>query len=244
VNGPGEQLRPESSGRAATWAHATPFVAWLTIMSVLGLEFFGEFHPWKYALRTGICLLLLLAFRPWRWYEPIKLKNLPLAVGAGVAVLVIWVAPEAHWTSDMPAWQEFYLRFCVLPLGRLPQTGDSVFYAPRYAGWTYTLVRLAGSAFVIAVIEEFFWRGFLYRWIINRDFLKVSLAKFDWEALAFMGIMFGIEHNRWLAGVLAGLVYLGVLLKTRDIWAAVFAHVVTNFLLGIYVVCVGDYVFW
>lgn len=232
--------------RQATIAHVVPFVAWMLLMSLLGWA--GPDHAWKYAARTAVSLTLLLVFRPWRWYAAPKLKNIPIAVLAGVLVYVIWVFPEITWGETVPWIQDMYLRFGIRPFGEVPMT--TVFadtkdiYDPAVCGWPLSLVRLGGSAFVIAVIEEFFFRGFLYRWIIERDFTRVDLARFDWEAFGLMILMFGIEHQRWLAGMVAGIIYLGVMLKTRDIWAAVLAHVITNFMLGVYVLKSGYYAFW
>jgi CAAX prenyl protease-like protein len=117
-------------------------------------------------------------------------------------------------------------------------------YAPEVCGWSFTLVRLAGSAFVIALIEEYFWRGFLYRWLQGKNFLEVDLGK--WHAGVFIAVcvLFGLEHQRWIAGILAGVAYGLLAIRTRDIWAAGVAHVVTNLLLGIYVLATNSYAFW
>ena len=56
--------------------------------------------------------------------------------------------------------------------------------------------------------------------------------------------MFGLEHDRWLVGFVAGLIYGAFYVRTRDIWAVAFAHVVTNLLLGLYVLAWGEYTFW
>jgi CAAX prenyl protease-like protein len=57
-------------------------------------------------------------------------------------------------------------------------------------------------------------------------------------------VLFGLEHSRWLAGVLAGLAYGLLYIRTGDLWAAVAAHITTNYLLGLYVLATGAYVFW
>lgn len=133
-----------------------------------------------------------------------------------------------------------------IPDGYAAAAGSTVgnFYAPSICGWGYTLVRLAGSALVISVIEEFFWRGFLYRWIQKVDFLSVNPGVLDWTAFLATAAIFGAEHTEWLAGFLCGLAYGALYLKTRDIWAACVAHVTTNLLLGIYVLATGAYQFW
>ena len=133
-----------------------------------------------------------------------------------------------------------------LPDGYMAAAGSAIgnFYAPSVCGWPLALLRLAGSAFVISVAEEFFWRGFLYRWIQNIDFLKVDPGKLAWPAFLGTAVVFGAEHTEWLAGVLCGLAYGALYVRTRDIWAVSIAHIATNLLLGLYVLATGAYQFW
>jgi membrane protease YdiL (CAAX protease family) len=231
-----------SQGYAAT-AHAVPFLAWLILM--LALSHLGEPVAWKYAVRTVICAGLFVWFRPWQWYARLQLRNLPLAILTGIAVFVLWAAPEIRWGGEMPLLQRLYLQFGVFPLGRVPVLYDNTsIYAPAACGWPLTIVRLLGSAFIIAVIEEFFWRGFFYRWLIDRQFLTVRLSRFDVEAFLVAGLLFGLEHNRWVAGILAGFAYTLLMIRTRDIWAVSIAHILTNLLLGLYVLRADAYGFW
>ncbi|MFO7820835.1 MAG: CAAX prenyl protease-related protein [Lentisphaeria bacterium] len=208
------------------------------------LSYIGEPSAWKYALRTALCLVLLLFLRPWRYYSAPRWRDIPWGIGGGILALGIWLLPEISWSSNGPFLQEMYLRFGIMPLGRLPAATETSIYDPRIAGWFMALTRLAGSAFVIAIIEEFFWRGFLYRWLIERRFTRLSPATWDVEAFLIMVLLFGLEHNRWLAGMAAGAVYGALMIYTRSIWSACFAHIVTNLLLGIYVLNAGAYVFW
>ena len=235
-------MEQKKANRLALLSHVLPFAAWLLLMSML--NHLGPAGAWKYAVRMGLCMALLVGLRPWRWYGRARLRNVPLALGVGVLVYVVWVFPEVQWTERMPLIQELYQRFAIFPLGRLPEVELPSIYDPAVCGWPLTLCRLAGSALVIAVIEEFFWRGFLYRWLIDRDFLRVDLGRFDCEAFAVMGLLFGLEHNRWLAGIIAGVAYGLLMVKTRDLWAAALAHVLTNLILGIHVLVSGNYVFW
>ncbi|MCF7853421.1 MAG: CAAX prenyl protease-related protein [Candidatus Pacebacteria bacterium] len=211
---------------------------------MFGLQFLGDEGAWKYAVRASFGLVLFVAFRPWRWYAPPRIRDVGPAIVTGIVVLGIWILPEIKWGASTPLIQELYLRFAILPLGKLPATDVQSVYAPAVCGWGLTIVRLAGSALVIAVIEEFFWRGFLYRWVVDKHFLNVQLKDFDWEAFLMVGVLFGLEHNRWLVGILAGAAYTLLMLKTRSIWAPCLAHIVTNLLLGLYVLVSGNYVFW
>jgi CAAX prenyl protease-like protein len=97
---------------------------------------------------------------------------------------------------------------------------------------------------VIAVIEEFFWRGFVYRWLQKQAFLEVPLSAFRLGYFVVVVLLFGVEHDRWVVGILAGIAYGVLLLKTRDIWATAIAHGVTNLVIGVYVLLTGYHHFW
>ena len=229
--------------KSPTQAHVIPFIAWVALM-FLGSYIFND-NPWGYVVQTAIGFALLFIYRPWRWYKKSSLKNVPPAIFVGIIVAVIWIAPEMRdGNAGLALWQELYLRFGILPLGELPDTVSPSIYAPSENGWFFTIVRLIGSAFAIAIIEEFFWRGFLYRWLIDRNFTRVKFTGYEWEAFLFTCLLFGLEHNRWAVGVIAGVLYLVLLIKTSDIGAACIAHVITNFLLGLYVIQTQSYQFW
>lgn len=237
----GLEAAPETADRTSPelWAHVVPFVAWLFLMQML-----GDPAGWKYAVRSVACLALLFWLKPWRGYGPLRWSHLPLAFAAGVVVFVVWIGPETGWFSRFPVLQRAYLRWGIMPMGKLPEPLTSFPYAPETCGWPLAIARLLGSALVIGTIEEFFWRGFLYRWMFARDFMKVDLGKLHWGFLVAVSVVFGLEHDRWLVGVAAGLIYGWVAVRTRDIWAAAIAHIVTNFVLGVYVLLFGAYRFW
>ena len=224
---------------AAIWSHALPFAAWLALMTAPGLP-----PAWNYALRTVVCLALFLWLRPSKGYSHPRIRDLPPAFLVGVAVFAVWVLPESPWFERWPALRDLYLRWAVLPLGKMPVPPTVFPFAPEVCGWSLALIRLAGSALVIAPIEEFFWRGLAYRWLIGKKFTQVDLGTLRWPILLAVSICFGLEHERWLAGLIAGLAYGLLMIRTRDIWAAVMAHMVTNFLLGLYVLAMGAYTFW
>lgn len=224
----------------AWWRHTVPFVAWLFLMQML-----GDPAGWKYAARSLVCLIMFLWLQPWRGYAPMNWRHALLALAVGVSVFLVWVGAETPWFRlRFPEAGDFYLRWCVMPLGKIPETSSARPYAPEVAGWGWALTRLAGSAAVIAVIEEFFWRGFLYRWMFAKDFMKVDLGAWHWGYFLLVNLVFGLEHDQWLAGWIAGLAYSVVMWRTRNIWAAALAHAVTNYTLGWYVLATGQYHFW
>lgn len=194
----------------------------------------------RYALQVAVSLVALIVLRPWRYYSALSIRSLPLSVLVGAGVAVIWILPESGWIHKFPALYEGYVRYFI----RGSESGNGGLYAPEQCGWILSLIRLGGSACVIAVIEEFFWRGFLMRYLAKTDFLAVDAGKVGRGVLIVTALAFGFEHNRWLVGMIAGLAYGLLYLRKGDIVAVAVAHVVTNYLLGLYVLANGAYQFW
>jgi hypothetical protein len=79
---------------------------------------------------------------------------------------------------------------------------------------------------------------------VNPDFHKVPLGTFSWTSLGITVALFGVEHNQWLAGLVAGLLYTLLLYRTKLLFACILAHAVTNLLLGIYVLNTQQWQYW
>jgi CAAX prenyl protease-like protein len=153
----------------------------------------------------------------------------------GILVTVLWIVPEIS---------PFYRTWFCWPLGSLPAatTAPSP-YDPAVCGWTLTVAKLVGSAFVIAPVEEVFFRSFLYRWLQKRDFLSIPLARFNLSAFLWMVFLFTLEHDRPLAAALAGAAY-GFAAIRWGLASAIIAHVTTNLLLGLHVIYHNAWQFW
>jgi CAAX prenyl protease-like protein len=104
--------------------------------------------------------------------------------------------------------------------------------------------RLAGAVLLVPVMEELFWRSFLIRYLIETDFSKVPIGQFTWASCIITVVLFGLEHNLILAGIMAGLAYNLLLYFTRSIFHCTLSHAVTNLLLGLYVLQTGNWHFW
>ena len=190
----------------AAWLVA-PFVAWMALMAALPPT------ATAYAVRTAVTAALLAVVL---WRLPFSFavcgRDLACGVAAGLAVFVVWVAPEQF---DWP----WYRRLCILGEGGTEAVAEA-------AAWAVA-VRLLGSAFVISVAEELFFR----RWLLG-------FAGFGW-----MVALFAVEHDRWLVGAVAGAVY-GVLAIRRGLASAIVAHATTNLVLGLWVLWSGQWQFW
>ena len=242
--------------------HWVPFAVWVGVILLLQVAAMvwtlpRWIYPVSYAAKSLVCAALLLYFRPWRGQPGLRATDWALGLLAGVLVAVLWILPETPWAGRLwPGLQAFYYRWLVFPPGRFPSYLDpaifpelpynhpSLAYSPAEAGWVLAVLKLLGSAGVIAVIEEYFFRGFLYHWFRGVRLPAAGRIVFDAAAFWWVVVLFGLEHDRWLAGLLAGVVYGAVVIRTGRIAPAVVAHVSTNWLLGLYVFASGQYGFW
>ena len=188
-----------------------PFAAWMVLMTVLPATVGG------YAVRTAVVAALLVA----AWlYGPrsrsctsgLETASTFFGLAVGLAVFVLWILPEQFdW-----AW---YRKWCIV--------GEGGTKAVAEASAAMIAVRLVGSAFVISVAEELFFR----KWLIG-------FAGFWW-----MVALFAVEHDRWLVAALCGIAY-GWLYLRRGLLSAIVAHATTNLVLGLWVLKTGQWQFW
>jgi CAAX protease family protein len=164
---------------------------------------------------------LLLSFWP-RYVELRKPIAVParewlLGILVGLAVFVAWINLDQGW----------------MVTGRL---GDSEPAQP----W----LRLAGFALVVPVMEELFWRSFLLRWIDSRDFLGADPRKASARALAIVSVLFAAEHSFWLAGLVAGIAYTWLYVRSGSLWIPIVSHTTTNATLGLWILATGNSQYW
>ena len=203
-----------------------PYAAWMVLMTALPATVGG------YAARTVVVAALLAAAWLGRKTKDVRREpclsssvSRPLASSVsclassilpgflvGLAVFAIWILPEQFdW-----AW---YRKFCIV--------GEGGTQAVAEASAAMIAIRLVGSAFVISVAEELFFR----KWLIG-------FAGFWW-----MVGLFAVEHDRWLVGAVAGMVYGGLYLR-KGLLSAIVAHATTNLVLGLWVLKTGQWQFW
>lgn len=221
-------------GRGEMLARVLPFALYIAVLAIAPA--LREALPagwdgrWLYAVQIAAVMLALAFFA--RGYQELRLPALGgraalEAVVAGVVVFVLWINLDFSWAM----------------LGE-PGAG----FDPRRAGgdidWMLAAVRLFGAAAVVPVMEELFWRSFLLRRIDRPDFLQQPPALASLRALLISSAVFGVEHNLWLAGILAGLAYGGLYMRSGTLWSPILAHGVTNLLLGVWVLATGAWHFW
>jgi CAAX prenyl protease-like protein len=170
----------------------------------------------------------------WRHFDELRdlrsaQRGLLPALGIGAAVFVLWVNLDLPWAT-------------------LTAAGGAPGFDPRDAEggliWSLVVARILGAAVVVPLMEELFWRSLVMRWIESPRFADVLPSAVGFRALALSSLAFGLEHDLWLAGILAGFAYGWLYRKFGSLWVPVFAHGTTNLLLGVWVVQTGNWQFW
>jgi uncharacterized protein len=103
-------------------------------------------------------------------------------------------------------------------------------------------VRFFGLVAVVPLIEEFFLRGFVMRFVMERDWWDVPFGKASRLAIVLGTVVPMLSHSgELLAAAVWFSMITWLMLRTRNIWDCVAAHAITNLILGIYVVASGTW---
>ena len=63
--------------------------------------------------------------------------------------------------------------------------------------------------------------------------------QFDAKSFLLTSIIFGLTHSHWIAGILCGMIYQLLVIRTNRLGDAIAAHAITNLLLGLWIVTKG-----
>ena len=226
-------MTPKTLTRAALpdWLpYVAPFALFLILTSVEAQ--FVSLYPWLYALKLVLVGGLLWALRPALGEARPQARGLGPALLLGVVLVFAWVWVD-HWTPHIKL------------------LGGRVGYDPfreigsRVGRAAFLAVRFFGLVVVVPIIEETFYRGFLLRYVIDPDgWRRVPLGMVTLPALAVNGILFACSHPEWLAALVFALAMCGLLARTKNLFACIVAHAVTNLLLGLYVLHFHQWQYW
>jgi CAAX prenyl protease-like protein len=213
-------------------ARILPFALYMAFIAIAELgTWLGIAAPtlrWLYPFKIAAVTAALAFF--WREYDELRGWRLqPVqaagAIATGIIVLVLWLHLDAPWMTIGTA------------AGYDPTSNGRIDY------WLVAL-RIAGAALVVPVMEELFWRSLVLRWLDHPAFAMVDPRAVSVKAMAISSLLFGIEHNLWFAGVVAGLAYALLYRLHGKLSSPILAHGVTNGLLGAYVVATGSWQYW
>jgi len=237
--GEGVKSRAPASSSGPRWQVGDDVAYMLPMGAFLVLTWAGGHWPSlyisTYIAKTFLAGLLLVVL--WRHYTPIRWNYWQLGILMGIIGVAQWVGMERIL---LHFWPHYHL------LDSGPPFDPTKTFTSPAGMWSFIAVRWAGAAIVVPVLEELFWRDFLWRTIsAPADFKLARIGEWDRGLpLLLVSLAFCTVHFEWLTAIAWGLMVGGLLVLTRSLGACILMHGVTNFLLGAYVLCTHDWKFW
>jgi CAAX prenyl protease-like protein len=174
------------------------------------------------------CSRHLISFHAGNWAGSILM---------GIVVFVLWIAPDVLWPAYRSRW--LFDNFLV---------GSAQSSVPHdvKGNLFFVALRVFGSVVLVPFLEEFFWRGWLMRWLVHpEDFQSVRLGTYTHYSFWITAILFAAEHGSyWDVGLLAGIIYNWWMVRTGRLADCIVAHAVTNGLLAAFVLYSGQWQYW
>ena len=177
-----------------------------------------------YPLRVLVVAIMLWYFRNayrhlgwgWTWQAP----------AIGTAVFALWMLLEPSVDSSKTALSQGLAELASVPAA------------------IWLVFRVLGSVITVPLAEELAFRGYLLRKLIAKDFENVSPGQFTWLSFMISSVLFGLLHERWVAGTLAGMAYAFALYRRGQLGDAVIAHMTTNALIAFFVLTQARWSLW
>ncbi|WP_420380688.1 exosortase E/protease, VPEID-CTERM system [Marivita sp.] len=189
-------------------AFIVPFLAFM--LSGLFVHTFSQTPEVWYGVQVAA-----MAAAVWMFRKPILALTRDfdlIAIGAGFVVGLGWIVTAA------PAE---------------PYASLAGFGAFGLAIWV--VLRVIGTAVLVPLVEELFFRGYLFSLIDDGSAVRRALAILVTTA-GFAGL-----HSRPIAAALAGLIFAAVLLRRGRVFDAIVAHAVANALIAAAALATGQW---
>lgn len=158
-------------------------------------------------IRKGIC---------WR----ASVKSCLIGVFAGVVGIAAWLVPYvAGWIPNDGGFEP-----------ELVFVDNSAAIVIEYG------FRFARAALIVPVVEELFWRGYLMRWCINRDFpQEVPLGQGSWVSYVVVTAAFMFAHNPvdYAGAFVYGSIAYLLVIRTKCLLPVIIMHAVANLVMGV-----------
>jgi exosortase E/protease (VPEID-CTERM system) len=199
-----------------------PFIVLMATSMVIALFSTGSsdaLYPLKIITTGGALWIFRHRFRfyLWQWSWPSLL--------IGIAVFLVWILlePQVVNADVYPGW-----------LADLPASYVALWLA----------FRVLGSVLLVPLVEELLFRGYLLRKLIASHIEAVDPRQFTWLSFIVSSVLFGLMHQRWMAGILAGMAYAYAQYRHGRLADAVLAHATTNALIAMAVLGFGRWGLW
>lgn len=255
-----------------TLAYIAPFAAYMLLLHVKDVPGVHIAHPdrpwwqfapehWLYPLQTVVALGLVAFF--WKQYTFRPLKGIGFGALIGVLGIMVWILPtwlhdawrvdawtQPQWAEKLPFVSEERPLWAMFGLAARTEGGfDPTLFANHPAAyWGTVLLRFIRMTIAVAFLEELFWRGFLWRYLVNMDrpFWQTPFGIPRWKPVAITIVLFMLVHapEDYLGCLIYGILISWVAVRTRSLAACVVCHGVSNFILGVYIMATQKWGLW
>jgi CAAX prenyl protease-like protein len=227
----GRSSRQESSLRSLPYV--VPFVVFFVLL--LSSDFLhGLFGEWEYAFRVVVLAAVLFVFS--RHVIDWRVRRIGISLVTGALVFAIWIAPDVLF----PGYRDHWL-FQNAITGSLRSSIPADFRSSLLV----LVFRTLRATILVPIIEELFWRAWLLRWLVSSDFESVPLGAYTRSSMWISALLFASEHGPyWEVGLIAGLIYNLLLVRTKSLGDCILAHAVTNGALCAFVIATGRWEYW
>jgi uncharacterized protein len=189
--------------------------------------------PITYTVKTIVVGCLLIALR--KQFTPIRWNYWYVGIALGVVGIFQWVLMQ-NWLGAHFAW------FAPSPDAFDPTKA----IASPIVRNSFIAVRIIGAVLVVPVMEELFWRDFLWRTILApNDFKLASVGEFGWAPVLIVPLAFCSVHGNWFpTAIVWGILIELLLVWSKSLGACILMHATTNLLLAVYVLQYHAWGFW
>ena len=223
--------RADSKAISDDLAYVLPMGTFLVFTWIGGT--WKTLYPISYVAKAILVAIMLFALR--KHYTKVRWNHWWLGVIVGVVGIFQWVI--------MQLWLQKHFEF-FKPSADVFNPFDT--FANPIVLWSFIFVRIASAALVVPVMEELFWRDYLWRYILApNDFELAKVGEMNWTPFVIVCGAFALVHgNWWLTSIVWAAMIAGLLVYTKSIGACIIAHATTNLLLAGYVLKWKDWAFW
>ncbi len=198
-----------------------------------------EAYPLIYAAKILLTTIAVLLVLP--GYAGFRFRISWLALGVGIVGAVLWVGICKLQLESMMLTQigwgqalDSAARSAFNPFHQFPDR--------PVAAWGFMALRLLGMVALVPIIEEFFLRGLVMRYVMSEQWWRIPFGQVNATAVAAGTIVPMLLHP---AELIAAAVWFSLvtwlMVRTRSMGDCILAHAVTNLLLAVYVLISGDW---
>lgn len=193
--------------------------------------------PWAYIGRTFVVGALLIWLWP-RLKVTIRWTHLWLGFIVGVVGTIQWIGMESLLVHFVGRGG-----FSLSLIQLVSNIDDHYNYPAAFENpamlWTFLIIRLLGPVLVVPLMEELFWRDWLWRTVAahkgDGDYNSVPVGVYDTKAFWLVPIFFAMVHVQFLTAIVWALLIAWLLVRTKSLGACIVAHATTNLLLGLWI---------